>query len=84
MKMQTKNAYFFKKKRRPTQQRSQGGARGGYSTPHWHVDQNAKGEKHYVFSSFETVFMHWSGLNSDLKHLLKHIFRGGLICQQQN
>ena len=21
--------------------------------------------------------MHWSGLNSDLKHLLKHIFRGG-------
>ena len=21
--------------------------------------------------------MHWSGLNSDLKHLLKHMFRGG-------
>ena len=21
--------------------------------------------------------MHWSGLNSDLKHILKHIFRGG-------
>ena len=20
--------------------------------------------------------MHWSGLNSDLKHLLKHMFRG--------
>ena len=20
--------------------------------------------------------MHWSGLNSDLKHLLKHVFRG--------
>ena len=29
--------------------------------------------------------MHWGGLNSDLKHLLKHIFRGGgLICQKQN
>ena len=33
--------------------------------------------------------MHWSGLNSDLKHLLKHIFKGGgggggggLICQK--
>ena len=21
--------------------------------------------------------MHWSGLNSDLKHFLKHIFQGG-------
>ena len=21
--------------------------------------------------------MHWSGLNSDLKHFLKHMFRGG-------
>ena len=23
--------------------------------PHWHVDQNAEWEKHYIFSTFETV-----------------------------
>ena len=30
--------------------------------------------------------MHWSGLNSDLKHFLKHMFRGGggVICQKYN
>ena len=29
--------------------------------------------------------MHWNGLNSDVKHLLKHIFRGGgLVCQKYN
>ena len=31
-------------------------ARGATApTPHWHVDQNANGKKHYVFSTFETV-----------------------------
>ena len=28
---------------------------GGAIAPHWHVDQNAEWEKHYVFSTFETV-----------------------------
>ena len=28
--------------------------------------------------------MHWSGLNSDLKHRLKHMFRGEVICQKYN
>ena len=32
-----------------------GGAQGGYSPLHWHVDQNAEWEKHCVFSTFETV-----------------------------
>ena len=35
-----------------------GGGAIGMSTkmpPHWHVDQNAEWEKHYVFSTFETV-----------------------------
>ena len=31
------------------------GGRGGYNPPHWHVDQNAEWEKHYVFSTFEAV-----------------------------
>ena len=31
------------------------GGGGGYSAPHWHVDQNAEWEKHYVFNTFETV-----------------------------
>ena len=25
------------------------------SPPHWHVDENAEWEKHYVFSTFKTV-----------------------------
>ena len=33
---------------------ARGGA-GGAIAPHWHVDQNAEWEKHYVFSTFETV-----------------------------
>ena len=28
--------------------------------------------------------MHWNGLKSDLKQLLKHKFRRGAICQKQN
>ena len=48
---------------------------GGYSLPDWHVDQKAEWEKHYVFSILK--LMHWSGLNSDLKHFLRHIFKGG-------
>ena len=28
------------------------------------------------FEHFWDCFMHWSGLNSDLKHFLKHIFKG--------
>ena len=32
-----------------------GGGVGGAIAPHWHVDQNAEWEKHYVFSTFETV-----------------------------
>ena len=28
--------------------------------------------------------MHWSGLDSDIKHLLKHMSRGGLIWQKYN
>ena len=28
---------------------------GGAIAPHWHVDQNAEWEKHYIFSTFETV-----------------------------
>ena len=31
------------------------GGGGSYSLPHWHVDQSAEWEKHYVFSTFETV-----------------------------
>ena len=35
------------------------GGRGGGAIapppPHWHVDQNAEWEKHYVFGTFETV-----------------------------
>ena len=34
-----------------------GGARG-YNLappPHWHVDQNAEWEKHYIFNTFEIV-----------------------------
>ena len=32
------------------------GGGGGYSPPHWPVNQNAEEEKYYIFSSFETVF----------------------------
>ena len=30
--------------------------------------------------------MHWNEINSDLKHIFKHIFRGGatVICQKYN
>ena len=38
--------------------------------------------KNTTFLALLRLFMLWSGLNSDLKHLLKHIFRGGLICQK--
>ena len=34
---------------------ARGGGGGGLQPPHWHVDQNAEWEKHYVFSTFETV-----------------------------
>ena len=55
------------------------GAGGGYSPslPHWHVDQNAEQRKYHVFSTFETVLCSEMDLNSDLKHVLKHIFRRG-------
>ena len=33
------------------------GGGGGAKPPHWHVDQNAEWEKHYVFSTFETVLV---------------------------
>ena len=32
-----------------------GGATAPPPPPHWHVDQNAEWEKHYVFNTFETV-----------------------------
>ena len=31
------------------------GGGGGAIAPHWHVEQNAEWEKHYVLSTFETV-----------------------------
>ena len=49
---------------------------GGAIAPHWHVEQNAEKEKYYVFSTFETVLCCGMDSNSDLKHLLKHKFRG--------
>ena len=33
-------------------------------------------KKYHVLSTSKTVFLHWNGLKSDLKHLLKHAFRG--------
>ena len=43
--------------------------------------------KNTTFLALLDCFMHWSRLNSDLKHLLKDMFLGGgggLICQKQN
>ena len=54
------------------------GGGGGYSPPP-PIDMSTKMQngKNTTFLALQDCFMHWSGLNSDLKHLLKHIFRGG-------
>ena len=48
---------------------------GGYSPP---IGMSTKMQnRKNTFLALLRLFMHWSGLNNDLKHLLKHMFMGG-------
>ena len=55
------------------------GGRGGYSPPPPPIDMSTKMQngKNTSFLALRDCFMHWSGLNSGLKHYLKYMFRGG-------
>ena len=55
-----------------------GGGGGVIASPHWHVDQNANQKNTRFLALLRPLNV--LGLNSDLKHLLKRIFRRGLIC----
>ena len=60
-----------------------GGGAGNYDPPHWPANQNAEYEKYHVFNASETVLCNGIDSKNDLKnHILKLIFRGGLICQK--
>ena len=58
-----------------TQYQERGGG-GGYSPPIHMSTKMQNGKKKLRFQHFGDCLMHWSGLNSDLNHLLKHMFRG--------
>ena len=53
-------------------------ARGGGYSPLISLSTKMQNKKNTTFLALlRLFFLRWNGLKSDLKHLLKHIFRGG-------
>ena len=57
---------------------------GGAIAPSPHgLSTKMQNKENITFLALLRFFLHWNRLKSDLKHLLKEIFRG-LICQKIN
>ena len=64
-------------KRVPFSSVAKGGGRGGYSFSPIGLSTKMQNKENTTFLSFLRPLFVLEGLKSDLKHLLKHIFKGG-------